>query len=81
MLALLVPLQPDGTVRACHFLQVLEEVGMDASAAEELMAAASGPDTGAEPRASRSISFEHFHRMLTAQPPSIITQARKGWMG
>lgn len=58
--------------------QVLEALGIDASLAEELMAAASGPATDASPTSSRSISYDDFCRMLVAKPPPIVTKVRGG---
>ncbi|KAL4443603.1 hypothetical protein ABPG75_011340 [Micractinium tetrahymenae] len=64
-----------GDITESDVVQVLKEVGMDASVADELMAAASGPLSETSPASSRSISYDDFRRMLVTQPVGIITKA------
>ncbi len=77
----LPPADPDVMAPSCCFWQVLEEMGMDASTANELLATVSGASTGASSSSSRSISYEDFRRMLVAPPKVVVTKARTCWQG
>ena len=60
--------------------QVLQDVGMDAGLADEVMCAASADGsasaTDASPPSTRSVSYEDFRRLVLAQPPGVVTKVR-----